>query len=100
MSYPPLQLKCELSDVVHIQIASLTTTSMFRLAIKLQYHSVIPAYGIVLRPGVFSYGRLVHEAFDACILMLLQTCFELMCIIIVSLMYLSTGAWHFVDDVR
>ena len=49
----------------------------------LQYHSAIPADGMVLHPGVFSYmymyGRLVREASDARILMLLQTCFESMC---------------------
>ena len=40
----------------------------------LQYPGVIPADGMVLHPRVFGYGRLVHEAFDARVLMLLQMC--------------------------
>ena len=63
----------------------------------LQYPSVIPADGIVLRPGVFGYGRLVCEAIDACVLMLLHTCSKLTCSL--ADVHLSAGAWHFVDDV-
>ena len=47
--------------------------------------------------GVFGYGRLVHEAFDACVLMLLQTCFKPVCSL--ADVHLSAGAWHFVDNV-
>ena len=61
----------------------------------LQYPSVIPADGMVLHPGMFGYGRLVLEAFDACILM---TCFESTCYSSLADVHLSTGAWHFVDD--
>ena len=46
---------------------------------------------------MFGYGRLDREAFDACVLMLLQTCFKLACSL--TNVHLSTGAWHFVDDV-
>ena len=64
----------------------------------MQYPSDIPADGMVLHPGVFSYGRLVHEAaFDACILMLLHTCLE--STYSLTDIHLSAGAWHFVDDV-
>ena len=58
----------------------------------LQYPSVTPADRMVLSPGMFSYSRLVHEAFDACVLMLFQMCFESTCSV-----HLSAGAWHFVD---
>ena len=61
----------------------------------LQYPGVIPADGMVLRLGVFSYGRLVHEAFDACVLMLLQTCSKPACSL--ADVHLSAGSWHFVD---
>ena len=63
----------------------------------LQYLSVIPVDGMVLRPGVFSYGRLVCEAFDVSVLMLLQTCFESTCSL--ADVHLSTGAQYFVDNV-
>ena len=65
----------------------------------LQYPSVIPADGIVLRLGVFGYGRLVHEVFDACILILLQMCSKLTCSLADVHVHLSAGVWHFVDDV-
>ena len=61
----------------------------------LQYPGVISADGMVLRPGVFS--RLACEAFDACVLMLLQMCSKLT--YSVANVNLSTGAWHSVDDV-
>ena len=64
----------------------------------LQYPRVIPVDGMVLRPGVFSYGRFVHEAFDASVLMLLQTCFELTPSLVD--VHLSAGAWYFVDNVH
>ena len=63
----------------------------------LQYPHVITADGMVLCPGMFGYGRLVREAFDACVLMLLQTCFKSACSL--ADVYLSAGAGHFVDDV-
>ena len=63
----------------------------------LQYPGVIPADGMALRPGVFCYGRLVCEAFDACVLTLLQMYFKPACSL--ADVHLSTGAWHFVDDV-
>ena len=61
----------------------------------LQYPRVIPADGMVLCPGVFSYGRFVHEAFDASVPMFLQTCIESTC----SLpdVHLSSGARYFAD---
>ena len=52
-----------------MQIASITSS----LASMLQYPSVTPADGMVLNPDMFGYGRLVREAFDACVLTLLQT---------------------------
>ena len=61
----------------------------------LQCPGVIPADGMVLCPGVFGYGRLVHDAFDACVPMLLQTCSKQACSL--TNVHLSTGAWHFVD---
>ena len=63
----------------------------------LQYLRAVPADGMVFCPGVLSYGRLVREAFDASVLMLLQTCFESTCRL--ADVYLSAGAWNFVDDV-
>ena len=54
----------------------------------LQYPSVTPANG-VLSPGKLGYGRLVHETFDACVLMLFQTCFESTCSF--ADVHLSTG---------
>ena len=63
----------------------------------LQYLSVILADGKVLHPSMFGYGRLVHEALDACVLMLHHMCFELMCSL--ADVNLSAGAWHFVDDI-
>ena len=48
-------------------------------------------------PGMFGYGRLVHETFDACILMLLQTCSKSTCSL--ADVHLSAGAWRFVDDI-
>ena len=63
----------------------------------LQNPSVIPVDGMVLHPGMFGYGTLVHEAFDAHVLMLLQTFFELLCNLANA--HLSAGVWHFVDDV-
>ena len=45
----------------------------------MKYPCVIPVDGMVFCPGMFVYGRLVHEAFDAHILMFLQTCFEWTC---------------------
>ena len=39
----------------------------------LQYLRVIPADGMVLCPGMFSYGRFVREAFEANVLMLLES---------------------------
>ena len=63
---------CELSGAVRMQTASFTTNSMVQLA-HCTIH-VIPRDGIVLCPCVFGYGRFVHEAFDACVLMLLQIC--------------------------
>ena len=62
----------------------------------LQYLRVIPADGMVLHPGVFSYGRLVREAFDTSVLMLLQTCFESSCSL--ADVHLSADAWYFVDN--
>ena len=53
---------------------------------------------MVLRPGVFSYGRFVREAFDASVLMLLQTCFEPTPSL--ADVHLSAGARYFVDNVR
>ena len=64
----------------------------------LQYPCVIPADGMVLHPGVFSYGRFVREAFDASVLMLLQTCFEPTPSL--ADVHLSAGARYFVDNVR
>ena len=52
---------------------------------------------MVLRLGEFGYGRLVHEAFDAHVLMLLQTCSKLACSL--ADVHLSTGTRHFVHDV-
>ena len=63
----------------------------------LQYPGVIPADGMVFRQCVFGYGRFVSEAFDACVLMLLQMCFQLT--LSPANVHLSTGAWYFVDDV-
>ena len=63
----------------------------------LEYPGVILVDGMVLRPGVFGYGRLVLEAFDARVLMLLRMCFKPMYSL--ANIHLSTGAWHFVDDV-
>ena len=63
----------------------------------LQYPSVIPVDGMVLHPGVFGYGRLVREAFDECVLMLLHTCSKLVCSL--ADVHLSAGARHFIDDV-
>ena len=45
----------------------------------LQYPSVTPANGTVLSPGMFGYSRLAREAFDVCVLMLLQMCFKSTC---------------------
>ena len=67
-------------------------------ASMLQYPGVIPADGMVLSPGVFGYGRLVREAFDTCVLMLLQPCSKPACSL--ANVHLSAGARHFVDDVR
>ena len=61
----------------------------------LQYRGVIPVDGMVLHPDAFGYGRLVREAFDACILMLPQTCSKIACSL--ANVHLSAGAWHFVD---
>ena len=50
----PSRLKCEFSGVVRMQMASFKTNS----ASMLQYPRVIPADGMVLRPGVFSLADL------------------------------------------
>ena len=63
----------------------------------LQYLHVIPVEGMVLCPGVFSYGRLVHEAFDTSFLILFQTCFESTCRL--ADVHLSAGARYFTDNV-
>ena len=63
----------------------------------LQYPRVIPADGMVLCPGVFSYGRFVCEAFDASVLMLPQMCFESTSSL--ADVHFSTGAQYFVDNV-
>ena len=63
----------------------------------LQYPGVIPADEMVLRPGVFGYGRLVREAFDARVLVLLQTYSKPACSL--ADVHLSAGTRHFVDDV-
>ena len=63
-------------------------------ASMLQYPSVTPADGMVLRPGMFGYGIFVCEAFDAYVLMLLQLCFESM-YGLTNILF-SAGAWHFV----
>ena len=63
----------------------------------LQYLHVIPADGIVLRPGVFSYGRLVHEAFDTNVLMLLQMLFRSTCSL--ADVHLSAGARYSIDHI-
>ena len=63
----------------------------------LQYPSVTPANGVVLSPGMLGYSRLVRETFDACVLMLLQTCFESTCSL--TDVHLSAGARYFIDDV-
>ena len=49
--------------------------------------------------GMFGCSRLVHmhEAFDARVLMLLQTCSKLACSL--TDVHLSVDAWHFIDDV-
>ena len=60
----------------------------------LQYPRVIPADGVVICPGVFSYGRFVLEAFDASVL---QTCFESMSSL--ADVHLSAGALYFIDNV-
>ena len=57
----------------------------------LQYPSVIPVDEMDLRQ------KFVHEAFDARVLMLLQTCIKWMCSL--ANVHLSTGAWHFIDNV-
>ena len=57
----------------------------------LQYPGVIPADGMVLP------ARLNHEAFNTCVLMLLQMCLKLVCSL--TNVHLFAGAWHFVDDV-
>ena len=92
MLYPPSRLKCELSGVVRMQIASFTTNSIVRLA----------CCSILVSPqwmawSLFGYGRLVCKAFDASVLMFFQTCFESMCSL--TDVHLSTGAWHFTDNV-
>ena len=61
----------------------------------LQYLRVILADGMVLHPCVFSYGRLVREAFDTNVLMLLLTCFDSTCGL--TDVHLPTGARYFVD---
>ena len=48
----------------------------------LQYLGVIPADGVILCPGMFGYGRLVHEAFDACVLILLQMLVDDVCLLL------------------
>ena len=58
----------------------------------LQYPRVIPADGMVFRPGVFGYGGFVREAFDASVLMLLQTCFEPTPSL--ADVHFSIGAWY------
>ena len=63
----------------------------------LQYPSVTPVNGMVLSPGMFGYSRLVREASDASVHMLFQKCFESTCSL--TDVYLSAGAWYFVDDV-
>ena len=63
----------------------------------LQYPCVIPVDGMVLHPGVFSYGQLVHEDFDASVLMLLLTCFKSTCRF--TVVHLSAGTLYFVDNV-
>ena len=45
----------------------------------LHHSGVIPADRMILCLGMFSYGRLVHEAFDEHVLMLLQMYFESTC---------------------
>ena len=64
----------------------------------LQYLHVIPVDGMVLCPDMFSYGRLVREAFDTSVLMLLQMCFESTPSL--ADVYLSAGARYFVDNVH
>ena len=86
MSYLPLRLKCKLSGVVRMQIVSFTTNSIVRLACC-----------SILSPSMFGYSRLVCEAFDVCVLMFLQMCFESICSL--ADVHLSAGAWYFVDDV-
>ena len=46
---------------------------------------------------MFSYGRFVHEAFDASVLMLLQTCFKSTSGL--ADVHFSAGAQYFVDNV-
>ena len=41
--------------------------------------------------------RLVREAFDTSVLMLLQMCFESTCSL--ADVHLSAGAWYFVDNI-
>ena len=69
-------------------------TTLHSSASMLQHLHVIPADGMVLRPGMFSYGRLVHEAFNTSILMLLQMCFEL--VHRLADVHLSAGARYFI----
>ena len=64
----------------------------------LRYPSVIQMDGMALSPGMFVYGRLVSEAFDAPVLMLIQTCLESTCFLANE--HFTTGAWHFIDSVR
>ena len=86
------RLKCELSGVVRMQIASFTTNSIAYCSILVSSQQM--GWSSV-HAGVFGYSRLVREAFDACVLMLLQTCSKPACNL-ADLRH-SAGARHFVD---
>ena len=63
-------VEIEVSGVFCKQIASFTTNSIVRLPCwSILVSSSVD--GMVLHPDMFGYGRLVHEAFDARVLMLL-----------------------------
>ena len=79
-----------------MQIASYMTNSKVRLACCSILVSSQRMGSYIVRPGLFGYDRRICEAFDACVLMLIQTYFESTCNL--ANVHLSAGAWHFVDN--
>ena len=96
MLLPLSGLKYELSSVVHMHNASFMTNSIVQLA---RCSTLVSSQWIGWSSiqACSAMADLFREAFDASVLMLLQTCFKSTCSLTNT--HISAGAWYFIDNI-